>query len=68
MSIEGNNDNNDTNTFQITKTELYVPTVTLNTNDNEKVNELLSKGFERSVFWNEYKTKLQTYTADANNF
>ena len=33
MSNTGNN-NNDTNTFQITKTELHVPVVTLKTNDN----------------------------------
>ena len=25
--------------------------------DNQKLSELLSKGFERSVYWNEYKTK-----------
>ena len=57
---------NDTS-FQITKTELYVPVVTLNTNDNKKLSDLLSKGFKRSVFWNEYKSKIETHTADANN-
>ena len=25
--------------------------------DNQKLSKLLSKGFERSVYWNEYKTK-----------
>ena len=25
--------------------------------DNEKLSKLLSKGFERSVYWNEYETK-----------
>ena len=25
--------------------------------DNQKLSELLRKGFERSVYWNEYKTK-----------
>ena len=47
-------------TFQITKTELYVPVVTLNTENNKKLSELLRKGFKRSVFWNEYKSKEQT--------
>ena len=37
-------------TFQITKTELYVPVVTLNTDDNKKLSDLLSKGFKRLVF------------------
>ena len=46
-------------TFKITKTELYVPVVTLNTNDNLKLTKLLSKGFKRSVFWNEYKSKIR---------
>ena len=70
MSNVGANDNddNDTNTFQITKTELYVPVVTLKTNDNLKLTKLLSKGFKRSVFWNEYKSKIETHTADHNNF
>ena len=55
-------------TFKITKTESYIPVVTLNTNDNLKLTKLLSKGFKRSVFWSEYKSKIQTETADNNNF
>ena len=31
--------------------------VTLSARDNPKLSKLLSKGFERSVYWNEYKTK-----------
>ena len=41
----------------IKNTKLYVPVVTLLAIDNEKLSKLLSKGFERSVYWNEYKTK-----------
>ena len=52
-------------TFQITKTELYVPVVTLNTENNNKLTELLSEGFKRSVIWNEYKSKIQTITTRA---
>ena len=67
VSTAGTNGDNDTNTFQITKTELYAPVATLSTNDNEKLNDLLRKGFKRSVFWIEYKSKIETHTADANN-
>ena len=48
----------DSTKFQITKTELYVPVVTLKTADNNKLSELLKKGFKRSVFWNEYKSNI----------
>ena len=41
-------------TFQITNTKLYVPVVTLQTK------QLISKGFKRSIFWNEYKSKIET--------
>ena len=36
--------------------------VTLNTANNKKLRELLKKGFKRSVFWNEYKSKIQAIT------
>ena len=42
-------------TFKITDTELYVPVVTLKTKDNTKLSKLLSKGFKRPIYWNEYK-------------
>ena len=42
--------------FTITKTELYVPIVTLFTRDNAKLLKLLNDGFKRSVYWNKYKT------------
>ena len=54
-------------TFKITKTELYVPVVTLSTDNNKKLSDLLKKEFKRSVFWNEYKSKIQTVRADAND-
>ena len=37
--------------------------VTLLTKYNQKLSKLLSKGFERSVYWNEYKTKSQNKNA-----
>ena len=53
--------------FQITKTELHVPIVTLKTDHSNKLNELLETGFERFVNWNEYETALQTVTQAQNN-
>ena len=44
--------------FTIKGTKLYVPVVTLSARDSKKLSELLSKGFERSSYWNEYKTKI----------
>ena len=44
--------------FTIKDTKLY-PVVILSARDNQKLSKLLSKGFERSVFWNEYKTKYE---------
>ena len=45
----------DDSTFAITDTKLYVPVVTLKTEDNTKLSKLLSKGFKRPISWNEYK-------------
>ena len=42
-------------TFTITDTKLYVPVVTLKTEDNTKLSKLLSEGFKRSIYWNKYK-------------
>ena len=56
-----NNINEDTNAnntnFTMKDTKLYVHLVTLSTRDNQQLSTLLNKGFERSVYWNEYKTK-----------
>ena len=42
-------------TFAITDTKLYVPIVTLKTEDNEKLSKLLNEGLKRSNYWNKYK-------------
>ena len=54
-------------TFRITKTELYVPVVTLNTYDNEKLNQLLDGEFKRKVYWNKYKSKIEDVIQLHNN-
>ena len=63
----GDNANNRETTFKITNTKLYVPIVTLSTKDNVNLTKQFNEGFKRSVYWNEYKSKLETKEADANN-
>ena len=58
---------NQNSIFQITKSELYIPTVSLNTENNNKLSELLSKGFERTIVWNEYKSKIERVTIPQND-
>ena len=52
-------DNNDANSnniiFIIKRTNLYFPIVPLSGKDNQKLSRLLSKTFEKLVYWNEYK-------------
>ena len=63
----GDNVNDREITFQITSTKLYVPVVTLSTKDNENLTKQLDKGFKISVYWNEYKSKIETKNLYANN-
>ena len=42
-------------TSKITDATLYIPIVTLKTEDNTKLSKLLSEGFKRPFYWNEYK-------------
>ena len=53
--------------FQITSTKLHIPIVTLSTKDNVNLTKQLNEGFKRSVYWNEYKSKMETKTADNDN-
>ena len=54
--------------FIINDTKLYVPVVTLSKEDNKDFIEQQNKGFQRSIYWNEYKTKELTENADAHVF
>ena len=66
LSAAGNgnviNDNDNANNviFTVKDTKPYVPLVTFSAIDNQKLSQLVSKGFERSVYWNEYKTKRES--------
>ena len=63
----GDNINNRETTFKITSTKLYAPAVTLSTKNNVNLAKQLNEGFKRSVYWNEYKLKIEAKEADANN-
>ena len=62
---DANADGNDRETtFKITSTKLYVPMVTSSTKDNVNLTKQLNEGFKRSVYWNEYKSKIESKEAD----
>ena len=54
--------------FIVNNTKMYVPVVTLSKEINKDFIEQQNKGFQRSVYWNEYKTKELNEDADANVF
>ena len=54
--------------FIINDTKLYVSVVTLSKEDNKDFIDQKNKGFQRSIYWNEYKTKEINEDADANVF
>ena len=58
---------NQNSIFQIRKGELYIPVVTLNTENNNKLKELLSKGFKRTVVWNAYNSRIEKVTIPQND-
>ena len=42
-------------TFSITDTMLYVPVVTLSSEENAKLLKHLKSGFKRTINWNKYQ-------------
>ena len=53
-------------TFTITETNLYVPVVTLSTQDNAKLLLQLKSGFKRTISWNKYLAKPELLAQNAN--
>ena len=47
-------------TFSITDTKLYVPVVTLSTQDNGKLPEQLKSDFKTKINWIKYQSKIST--------
>ena len=52
--------------FEITETNLYVPVVTLSTQDNAKLLPQLKSGFKRTISWNKYLAKPELLAQNAN--
>ena len=50
-----------TGRFAITDTKLYVPVVTLSTQDNTKLLHQLKSGFKKTINWNKYQSDTKTY-------
>ena len=53
-------------TFAITNTGLYVPVVTLSTQENAKLLQQLKSGFKRVINWNKYLSKPELLPQNPN--
>ena len=53
-------------TFIIIDTKLYVPVVTLSTQDHSKLLKQLGSGFKRTIIWNEYLSKPELLAQNPN--
>ena len=54
-------------TFQITDTKLYVPSVTLSTENDKKLLEQFRTGFKRTIKWNNYSSEMTNQTKNNNS-
>ena len=59
-------DPNGDGTFAITDTKLYIPVVTLLTQENTKFLQQLKSGFKRVIDWNKYLSKPELLTQNPN--
>ena len=59
-------DSNGAGTFAITDTKLYVPVMTLSTQENTKLLQQLKSGFKRVINWNKYLSKSESSRRNAN--
>ena len=57
---------NQNTTFAITDTNLYVPVVTLSTQENTKFLRQLKSGFKRVINWNKYLSKPELLAQNPN--
>ena len=53
-------------TFQITDTKLYVPVVTLSTENNKRLLEQLRTGLKRAIKWIKYRSEITNQTKNNN--
>ena len=59
-------ESNGAGTFAITDTKLYVPVVTLSTQENSKLLQQLKSGFKRVINWNKYLSKPELLAQNTN--
>ena len=64
--IVSTNNANQNATFTITNTRLYVPVVTLSTQENAKLLQQLKSGFKRVINWNKYLSKPELLAQNPN--
>ena len=57
---------NGAGTFEIDNTKLYVPVVTLSTQENAKLLQQLKSGFKRVINWNKYLSKPELFRRNPN--
>ena len=62
--VASNTAANQGTTLEITNTKLYVPVVTLSTEDNTKLLQQLKSGFKRTINWREYQSESTTQAPD----
>ena len=59
-------DSNGAGTIKISNTKLYVPVVTLSTEENAKLLQQLKSGFKRVINWNKYLSKPELIRRNPN--
>ena len=64
--IVSTNNANQNATFAITDTRIYVPVVTLSTQENAKLLQQLKLGFKRVINWNKYLSKPELLAQNPN--
>ena len=64
--IISTNNANEVPTFIMRETNLYVPVVTLSSQDNSELLPQLKNGFKRTITWNKYLIKPELLAQNAN--
>ena len=64
--VVSTNVTNQNATSEITDTKLYIPVVTLSTQDNYKLLQQLKSGFKRVINWNNYLSKQELLRRNPN--
>ena len=64
--IISTNINDQISTFAITDSNLYVPVVTLSSQDNSKLLPQSKNGFKRTITWNKYLAKPELLAQNTN--